>query len=312
MKSNFQVKKISNYDAGYPENSRYKNTPVLKKIPIKLFSIFVIGFMFLLTAPGCHILFPGWGVDGGIDIWDDYSSCYEDSDCYEGEHCVHGRCREKMPDEEVVDIDEGCAVDNNGKSCHTDNDCGNCMICVYGKCSRGCQDDNDCQVFQMYEGLKCNKELARCLNVFASEQACNETNCPTGCCYAEKGLQGLHCLDKPTLEVCGLCPQGEVYDGEKCIQAVCSTTTPRSCSRLNAHEAHPACWECKSEEFICTLKPDCPEEEDPDHYEVNDHEYFDDFETEDFETDDFETDDFETGDFETGDFETEDFETDDD
>ncbi len=154
------------------------------------------------------------------------------------------------PDTDPGPVDDDCDTENIGKQCTTDNECGKCIICSGGKCIKGCSDDDDCQ---MSQGLRCNKQLARCLNVFGSMQACNETKCPTGCCYAERGLQGLKCLQEPSPGVCGLCPQGQVYDGAKCIPAVCSTTTD-NCPTLNSHETYPVCWECKSGEFICTEK----------------------------------------------------------
>ncbi len=143
-----------------------------------------------------------------------------------------------------------CDTDNMNKSCTLDEECGKCMICVGGKCIKGCISDDDCQ---MNPGLKCNKQLGRCLNVFASQQACGESKCPSGCCYAEKGLQGVKCSPNPSTAVCGLCTQGQVYDGSNCIPAVCSTTTD-NCHTLNSHEKYPVCWECKSGEFICVEK----------------------------------------------------------
>ncbi len=300
MKSNFQVKKISNYDAGYPEKVKEPSRFVVVKIPFKIFSLFLVGVLFFINFPGCGFVVTnsedskserecetssdcpaGYECDTYtgecVQAWDDCTGipepdpyCLSDSDCPDGYECYLGDCEPKT--------DEGeCALKNIGKTCTTDNECGNCIICSGGKCILGCLDDDDCQ---MHMGLKCNKELARCLNVFGSLQACNETNCPTGCCYAEKGLQGLHCLDTPTPGVCGLCPQGQVYDGARCIPAVCSTTID-ACPTINQGEAYPVCWECKSGEFICVQRHDCPKEEEyPDHCEVNDHEYPDDFLTE--------------------------------
>jgi len=148
------------------------------------------------------------------------------------------------------DTPDGCATEALGKACTTDDECGACRICISGKCANGCTDDDDCK---MHQGLKCNKKLARCLNIFASTQACNEAKCPSGCCYADKGLQGLKCLSTPTPGTCGFCPQGDVYDGAKCIPGVCSTSTD-TCPTLNSHEKYPVCWQCKSGEFICEEK----------------------------------------------------------
>ncbi len=161
--SRFQVKKISNYNAGYPENSRYKNTPVLKKIPIKLFSIFVVGFMFLLTAPGCHILFPGWWELSGDDVVD--YECYEDSDCPEGKYCEWHWCREKMPDEETGDF-ETEDLDIVDVECVEDKDCPEYQFCdIYtGKCYAidGGIDIMDCRYDGCWEGYECNEETGYC------------------------------------------------------------------------------------------------------------------------------------------------------
>jgi len=150
------------------------------------------------------------------------------------------------------DDPNGCATSNMGKSCTTDTECGECMICATGgKCVKGCLTNDDCT---MSTGLKCNKKLARCTNVFASLQACGETKCPTGCCYGDKGLAGVKCLTTPEASKCGLCAQGEIYipDDSKCVPAVCSTTTD-NCPTLNSGSASPkpSCFKCKSGEFIC-------------------------------------------------------------
>ncbi len=151
--------------------------------------------------------------------------------------------------------DPNCATDNAGKQCTTDNECGACMICVTGgKCAKGCTSDDDCQ---MQPGLKCNTKLARCLNIYASGKACSDTNCPTGCCYAEKGLAGLKCAKEANPGTCGLCPNGEIYspDDSKCITSVCSSTTD-NCPTLNSGATNPPakCYECKSGELICKAK----------------------------------------------------------
>jgi len=159
--SRFQVKKVSGYNAGYPERITQGSIPVLKKIPIKLFSIFVVGFIFLLTAPGCHILFPGWYDEGGIP--NPYKECYEDSDCSEGEYCDYGRCREKVPDEETGDF-ETEEPDMVEVECVEDKDCpdGYC----YGNI---CYEENllgdpmpDCRYDGCWEGYECNEETGEC------------------------------------------------------------------------------------------------------------------------------------------------------
>jgi hypothetical protein len=156
------------------------------------------------------------------------------------------------PDADVVPTDT-CANDNLGKQCTTDTDCGECMICVTGgKCVKGCTDDADCTM----AGTHCNKKLARCLSTLASGKACDETSCPTGCCYAEKGLTGLKCATgaSATASTCGLCPQYQIYSPteSKCITAVCSTTTD-DCPSINSGATNPPakCYACKSGEYIC-------------------------------------------------------------
>lgn len=170
-------------------------------------------------------------------------------------------------DSDVVEIDnevkddsntdstpENNCADTNGLSCTTDSDCGNCMICITGgKCAKGCMSDEDCT---MAVGLKCNKKLNRCLNVFATNKACSEDKC-NGCCYTEKGLSELKCSTTQSPAVCGLCPNGEIYSAEdsKCISAVCSTTTD-NCPSLNSGSTkpQPKCFECQSGELICKAK----------------------------------------------------------
>ena len=158
-----------------------------------------------------------------------------------------------------VDTDTGdipadnCANDNLGKQCQTDEDCGACMICVTGgKCIKGCTKDEDCTM----TGTKCNTKLARCLSIYASSKACSEASCPTGCCYAEKGLTGLKCATgaSATAATCGLCPQNQIYSPEdsKCVNAVCSTTTD-DCPSINSGATNPPakCYACKSGEYVC-------------------------------------------------------------
>ena len=152
--------------------------------------------------------------------------------------------------------ESGCANDNLGKQCATDTECGACMICVTGgKCVKGCTKDEDCTL----TGTKCNTKLARCVSVFATNKACSEASCPTGCCYAEKGLSALKCAtgDSATAATCGLCPQGQIYSPEdsKCINAACSTTTD-DCPSLNSGATNPPakCYECKSGEYVCKAK----------------------------------------------------------
>ena len=160
-------------------------------------------------------------------------------------------------DEDPGNNDDECDTENIGKNCSLDNQCGDCNICIKGKCSKGCESDDDCQ---MYVGLKCNKKLNRCTNVYASLQACGEIKCPTGCCYAEEGMTSVKCLTTPEAATCGLCANGEIYipSQSMCIPAVCSTST-NNCPTLNAGstDPDPECFECRSGEFICTERSNC-------------------------------------------------------
>ena len=154
--------------------------------------------------------------------------------------------------EPTTPTDDGCAQ-TEGLSCTTDTECGACMICVTGgKCAKGCKTDDDCA---SHIGTKCNTKLARCTNIFASNKACDSTNCPTGCCYADKGLAGLKCEKEASPATCGLCPNGEVYspDDSKCLPAACSSSTD-NCSSINSGAAKPSCYECKTGELVCKVK----------------------------------------------------------
>lgn len=157
----------------------------------------------------------------------------------------------EVVDEDVAPVEDGCATSNAGQNCDTDDVCGACMICVSGKCSKGCESNTECS---SVPGTVCNTKLARCVNPIASAQACSETNCPSGCCYAEKGLSGLKCATAATIETCGMCAQGQIYSPEdsKCIAAACSTSTDQ-CPSLNEGSTNPPakCFECKSSEYIC-------------------------------------------------------------
>ena len=154
-----------------------------------------------------------------------------------------------IPDEDP----SGCAYDNLGNTCTTDKQCGSCMICASAKCVRGCTSNNDCEAVLPNSGLKCNKKLARCVNIYGSNQACSETNCPIGCCYAKKGLSGLRCETNPNISTCGVCAQGKIYspeDGGTCVPAVCSSIDD-NCPSINAGSTKPSCYVCKTAELIC-------------------------------------------------------------
>ncbi|MBP5406820.1 hypothetical protein J6Z19_06700 [bacterium] len=150
------------------------------------------------------------------------------------------------PDEDVPA--SGCA-DTMGQNCESDDVCGECMICVSGKCIKGCETDTDCSA---YVGTRCNTKLGRCLNPIASGQICSETNCPTGCCYAEKGLSALKCSPAASIATCGMCQQGQVYSPEDqtCISAACSPSTD-NCSTLNSGASNAKCYKCQTSEYIC-------------------------------------------------------------
>ena len=147
----------------------------------------------------------------------------------------------------------GCAYDRQGNTCTTDKECGSCMICASAKCVRGCTNNNDCEAVLPNSGLKCNKKLARCVNIYGSNQACSETNCPIGCCYAKKGLSALRCEANPNISTCGVCAQGKIYspeDGGTCIPAVCSSIDD-NCPSINAGATKPSCYVCKTSALIC-------------------------------------------------------------
>ena len=203
-----------------------------------------------------------------------YGECYPDETCNPGLTCdvennicirdnnSHDDDPDTTPDDDdptddkddtdpIPDEDPSGCANTLGLACTTDKECGNCMICVSGgKCAKGCTNDDDCAAIQTY--LKCNRKLARCVNIYASDKVCSETICPTGCCYAEKGLTGLKCATNPVPMTCGLCHQGEIYSPEdsKCLPAACSSTTD-SCPQINAGATKPNCYVCKTSELIC-------------------------------------------------------------
>ena len=184
--------------------------------------------------------------------------CWEGSwanfeECTNGKKCdpASGKCAAPKSDDEQDYENTNCATNNEGKSCDTDDSCGECMICVNGICTKGCEDDADCYDFA---GTLCNKRLARCLNPLASGQVCFETNCKSGCCYAEKGLSALRCLTIPTPAICGQCKQGEIYSPEDnaCIPSACSPTTD-NCPSINSGSTTPAskCFGCNKSTLLC-------------------------------------------------------------
>lgn len=190
--------------------------------------------------------------------------CYGNKTCDEGLTCdeASNTCVQENESGDGNDtgtdtapVDDSCAA-TEGLACTTDEECGPCMICITGgRCAKGCTKDNDCTL----TGTQCNTKLARCLNTYASNKACSETNCPSGCCYAEKGLTGLKCATSTnaTPLICGLCPQHQIYSSEnsKCVDAACSSTTD-NCSAINSDSINPPakCYECQPGELICKAK----------------------------------------------------------
>jgi len=177
-----------------------------------------------------------------VIIPDDDSVADTDVDAYDDAPITDKRAHD-------VDLPDNCNTYNIGRNCLAPDECGACLICVKAKCQIGCLRDDDCAA---YPGTLCNRKLARCLNVVASDGACNETNCPDGCCYAEKGFRELRCLQSPELTKCSVCDQGEVNMGEGyCVPAACSTTDTK-CQDYNTYTGKtPACYECKGNELIC-------------------------------------------------------------
>lgn len=144
--------------------------------------------------------------------------------------------------------------DTAGTLCELDKECENNGICVQGSCVTGCTKDGDCAA---YPGTSCNTETHRCLNETANDGACNDTRCPTGCCYAVRGFREVKCLIPPSAEYCGACPQGQVYMGRaECVPAACSTGDAL-CQGYNEYDVRSACFECKTGDLICYDNPAC-------------------------------------------------------
>jgi hypothetical protein len=145
--------------------------------------------------------------------------------------------------------DDNDPTDPTGDNCKLDADCGAPYICVKAKCTKGCESDADCT---NYANTTCNTKLGRCLNTAASEGACNETNCASGCCYAEKGFLGLKCATTATLNVCGICSQGEVYmESKQCVTAACKVGETK-CQTYNSYSDRSECFECMADkDFLC-------------------------------------------------------------
>lgn len=157
-------------------------------------------------------------------------------------------------DDGAVTPDDSDPNDPTGDNCKLDADCGAPYICVKAKCQKGCTTDADCT---NYLNTTCNTKLGRCLNTAASEGACNETNCASGCCYAEKGFRGLKCATTGTLNVCGICSQGEVYmNGSQCVTSACKVGETK-CQTYNSYDPCSECFECKTGDFLCSQNTQC-------------------------------------------------------
>jgi len=171
--------------------------------------------------------------------------------------------QENVDDATVVDLDTAVADlndiggpdnDTTGTDCQLDSECDGADICVAGNCVPGCTGNGDCAA---YPGTTCNTVTHRCFNEVADDGACDETNCPTGCCYAERGFRKIACLIPPSLEYCGMCPQGQVYmNRAECVPAACSTTDTK-CRDYNSYEMRAACYECKASDLLCYDNPAC-------------------------------------------------------
>ncbi len=170
----------------------------------------------------------------------------EDEDAVDDEDVFQDNDTAEAQDADA-DADEA-DTENLDKICQTDKECGTGNICVNQKCQKGCTSDSECPT-----DLQCNQALGRCLLIYVSERVCHPNNCPAGgCCYADKGLTGLKCeRENPSINVCGVCPQGQIYDGSNCIDALCSTTTD-NCPSLNSSSTNPPskCFKCESD-HIC-------------------------------------------------------------
>ncbi|HNT26968.1 MAG TPA: hypothetical protein PKH10_02200 [bacterium] len=158
------------------------------------------------------------------------------------------------PDDDIDADSSACDNGNIGKNCKTDNECGSCLICVNAKCAEGCQSDADCL---NYAGTKCNRALSRCLNTTATDSACGETKCSSGCCYGTKGFLSIKCLSTATLQTCGICKQGEIYmDGKQCVPSACKVGESK-CQTYNATVPNSQCFSCDEETFLCQSDPNC-------------------------------------------------------
>ena len=191
--------------------------------------------------------------DAGNDVPDNETPANDaDNSVPDGETPVNDDSGDTTPDDNETPIDDPAdSAPAPADECTVDGDCGAGKICEYGTCGNGCTKDEDCI---NYAGTLCNKKLGRCANLYASNRACSEQNCPQGCCYAEKGLVGMKCSAVQNPATCGQCDQGRVYSPEeaRCIDAACSSTTD-NCPSLNAGSFNPParCYRCAAGELIC-------------------------------------------------------------
>ena len=159
------------------------------------------------------------------------------------------------PEQDPIPDDGNVVPDSDlGGNCKLDSEC-TPNICVKAKCALGCASNADCA---NYPNTTCNTKLGRCLNTAASSGACDETNCQTGCCYAEKGFVGLKCATSGTLNVCGICPQGEIYmNSSQCVPAACKVGETK-CQTYNATDPRTKCFECTADQdYLCADNPQC-------------------------------------------------------
>ena len=164
-------------------------------------------------------------------------------------------------DEDNV-VDETNDVDNGGGStpshCSKDIDCKSggdkSAICVLGKCNPGCKSDDDCK---SVPGTRCNIPLGRCLNLAATNGACDTKKCPSGCCYALKGFTEVRCSSTAKTSICGICRQGEIFlEGKECVSAACSASNDK-CPQYNSNESDSQCFKCETGELICKKDANC-------------------------------------------------------
>lgn len=127
-----------------------------------------------------------------------------------------------------AEVDNAEVPDEAAKSCQWDGDCGTGKVCVDLFCTAGCTADGECEAIN--PNLKCNTKLGRCLSF--QDGNCDEDSCDAGCCSPQNDLIGLMCYEGGSApDICGACPQGEVFmrDKNKCALSTCTGVTPDPC-----------------------------------------------------------------------------------